>query len=204
MSSLTRPRRLAAVGKHAGSHPAGWSCQQLGPESHRATHFDVGFPPVLSVPGCKGCIHARRFRQLLPGSPVQGRPVRRLVRDRRAQHRDLLPAQLSGAATVAAELAVLPDGRRGSGGRLPGLQTLPPRRLPRIAGMECARRYRGPRDATDRRRHRGPVRSHRPRRPARLHHPAAGATPTGRGRRQPAGSGPCTTHQDRPGSHRDH
>ncbi len=56
----------------------GWSSER---------HIDVGFPPVMSVGSCNCLRHARRFRLLLSGRPIQGRPVRRLVRHRRAHHR---------------------------------------------------------------------------------------------------------------------
>ena len=46
----------------------------------------------------------------------------------------------------------LPQRGGGPGGRLPGLQTVPPGRLPRLARVEHQGRRGGPRDAADRRR----------------------------------------------------
>lgn len=62
---------------------------------------------------------ARRLRTLLPGDPVQRRPVRRLVRRRGFDHRCLLPAELPRPATVRAQCPVPADcgGRSGEGFR---------------------------------------------------------------------------------------
>ena len=129
----------------------------------------------MSVPRCNCHRCARGFRPLLPGRPVQGRPVRRLVRHRRPDHQDLLQAQLSGPAPVRPQHAVLPHRGGGAAGRLPGLQALPPGRLPGLPRVERARRRGRPGDAADRRRHRRPRGGDRPRRPRRLHHAPARA-----------------------------
>ena len=116
----------------------------------RFSASDVGARRVI-VDSC-----ARGFRTLLPGRPVQGRPVRRLVRDRCPDHQDLLQAQLSRPAPVRPQRALLPDRGGRPAGWLSGLQALPPGRLPGLPRMECARRRGRPGDAPDRRRHRRP------------------------------------------------
>ena len=76
----------------------------------------------------------------------------------------LLPAELPGDDPQARERALLPVGRGGAAGRLPGVQALPARRRARLAGVEHARRRRRAGDAADRRRRRRPRRRARPRR----------------------------------------
>ena len=148
-------------------------------------------------------MHARRFRPLLPRRPVQGRPVRRLVRHRRTDDEDLLPPQLPCPATVRPQHALLSDCRGRAGSGLPGLQAVPSRRIARIPGVERPRRRGGPGDATDRRRHGGSRRRHWAGGPRRLHHPAAGTVAASRGGRQSPCPGPRAADADRAGVDRD-
>ena len=55
---------------------------------------------------------ARGLRPLFPRRAVQGRPLRRLVRHRRPDHEDLLPAELPGPAAVRARTCASTRPRR--------------------------------------------------------------------------------------------
>ena len=90
--------------------------------------------------------------------------LRRLVRHRRPDHEDLLPAELSGAAALQAEHVVLSDGGRRAAGRVPAPASAagPTPRRP-LTGVERAHRRRVPGDAAHRRRRRRPRRCHRSR-----------------------------------------
>ncbi len=137
------------------------------------------------------------------GRPIQGRPVRRLVRHRGPDHRDLLPAQLPRAPAVRAQRTVLPDRGGRATRRLPGLQTVSTRRVAEVARVECARRRRRASHAAHRRRHSGPRRGERIGSPPRVRHPAAGAAVAGRGRGRAARTGPSPTEPDGPAADRD-
>ena len=146
---------------------------------------------------------ARGLRSLLSSRPVQGLPVRWLVRHGRADDRDLLQAELPRTAAVCPQRAFLPHcGRRARAG-IPGLQALQARRVPRVTRVERPQRRRGPRHATDRRRHRRPRRGHGTRGPYRIHHPPTRTAAAGRGGRQSPRLGARAAHADRAGAHRD-
>src|SRR5207253_1185676 len=66
-----------------------------------------------------------RGRAVAGGTPPR-RPRRRPALLRCRLHRDLLPADLPGAAAAARECVVLPVLRGGGAGRLPFLQIVPP------------------------------------------------------------------------------
>ena len=70
-----------------------------------------------------------RFRPVLARGEERRPPLRRLVLHRRHLHRDLLPAELSGAHAEGFEHALLRDRRRGAVGGLSGLQALPAQRV---------------------------------------------------------------------------
>ena len=112
---------------------AGWHCRRREPEQH--DHKRRG--------------RARR-RAALPGRGQQGSPLRRGVLHRGDLDRHLLPAVLPGDHAEAGEHAVLPQRGGGPGGGLPGLQAVPPGRLPRLARVEHPGRHGGPGDAADR------------------------------------------------------
>ncbi len=161
----------------------------------------------LRPPGARCWRHAEgdahRHRALRARRPVQGRAVRRLVLHGGRDHPHLLPAQLPGRAAQAGEHELPPERGGLPAGRVPGLQALPARHQPRLPGVEPARRPRGPRHAADRRRRRGPRGRARPRRPARLQHPAGRAPAARRTRRGPARARPRPARPDRPAAHRD-
>ena len=142
-------------------------------------------------------------RAVLPGRAEQGRPLRRLVRHGRAHHRDLLPPVLPGDDAEAAQRRVLPHRCHRPAARLPGVQALPARRQPRLAGVEPACRCRRSGDAPDRRRARRPRGRRRSRPPPRLQHPPGPPAARRRARLRPARARPGAACPDRAGADRD-
>ena len=172
--------------------------------------MDVRFPPVEWSGGwhCGEREHSRddhgyRRRTAVPGRGQQGPALRRRVLHRGDLDGHLLPPVVPGDHAQARAHAVLPQRGRGPGRGLPGLQAVPPGRLPRLAGVEHQGRRGGARDAAHRRRRGRPRRRRGPGRPARLR-AAAGATPgQRRARRGAAGHRPRAAGPDGPGADRD-
>ena len=145
-----------------------------------------------------------RRRAALPGRGQQGPPLRRRVLHRGDLDRHLLPPVLPGDHAEAGEHAVLPQRGGGPGGGLPGLQAVPPGRLPRLARVEHPGRHGGPGDAADRRRGGRPGRRRGPGPAARLR--AAPGAPAGHRRtgRRTARHRPRAARADGADPDRDH
>ena len=157
----------------------------------------------MSVPRCNCHSCARGFRTLLPGRPVQGRPVRRLVLhgcpDHQIYCRPSCPAGRRSARTCGSTRP-----RRPPAGRLSGLQALPPGHLPGLPRVERAGRPGRPGHAADRRRRRRPGGRDRPGRPRSATPPvsSSGCSQAEVGA-EPARPGPCPAGPDRAPPHRD-
>src|SRR2546430_6655072 len=95
--------------------------------STRALGDDVRNPLAGGAGPRQNGSHDRELRSLLPGGAQPRSALRRPPVHGGHVDRDLLPPELSGADAEATERTLLPLGRRGGGGRLPGLQALPPR-----------------------------------------------------------------------------
>ena len=151
-----------------------------------------------------GGVAGARRRAALPGRGQQGPPLRRRVLHRGDLDRHLLPAVLPGDHAEAGEHAVLPQRGGGPGGGLPGLQAVPPGRLPRLARVEHPGRHGGPGDAADRRRGGRPGRRRGPGPAARLR--AAPGAPAGHRRtgRRTARHRPRAARADGADPDRDH
>ena len=139
----TRPIRLEAA-RIPRREPA--RCVPLGRPSRsgRRRRHPVRNPLASSSPPRAGWPHGRGLRALLPGGLGPRRPVRRLVRDGGDLDPHLLPPELPGPHPGASQRPLLPELRRRTTGRIPRLQTLPPRRIAGIPGVERAPGRRRP------------------------------------------------------------
>ncbi|CAD5928874.1 protein of unknown function [Streptomyces sp. KY70] len=204
--ALGDPQGLEAQGCRGARGDAG---QARGPgavarsPSGSRSRFDVRKPRVRQrrLPHTGRC--DGRPDQVRGGEQPR-RTVRRRVLLRRRDHRHLLPAELPRRHPQTRQRALLPDGGRRTGGRLPGLPAVPPRRRARLRRVERPRRCRRPRHAADRRRRGGPRGRPRPRRAARLQRPAGPAPAQRRAGRRTRRARPRPALPHRPGPPPDH
>ena len=144
-----------------------------------------------------------RPRGLLPRRELAGPALRRRLLHRGPHDRHLLPPLVPGPDAGGAQRGVPPDGGRGPGGRVPGVQALPARRHARQPRVGRRRRRRRPGDAADLRRRRRPRGRRRAGRARRLHATPPEPAAHRRARRRPAGPGPRASGADGARAHRD-
>ncbi len=166
-------------------------------------HRHVAFPPAQMTAVVFAGDRDRRPRRLLPSVPGPRRPIRRVVLHRGHLDRHLLPAQLPGHDAQARQRALLPHRGRRPAGRVPGLQAVPARRHPGLAGVGRPGRRGGPGHAAHRRRGGRPRRGAGPGRPARLQRAPARTAAAGRAGGRAAGPRPGPAGPDGPGPDRD-